>query len=182
MEEFLNYARAHPEQVTVGVPGLATVAHLNVEQLNLLAGVKLKAVYFNGPQQIMAAINGQIDAAIAGPTIVSDVRSGKAVALGVFGERRLPLLPGVPTFKEVGFDVSLGTAQAIIAPRATHASVIAILDKAIREAIAEPSFVALAERTQTTIDYKGPEAFAAELRRAFEINGHLLRTLGIKNQ
>jgi tripartite-type tricarboxylate transporter receptor subunit TctC len=183
VEEFLKYAQTHPGQITVGVPGPATVAHLNVEQLNLLANVKLKAVYFEGPQQNMAAISGQIDAAVAGPGhAASHVESGKAVALGVFGERRLPLLPGVPTFKEIGFDVSLETGQAIVAPQATPTSVIGVLDSAIRKAVAEPSFIALAQRTQSTIDYKGPEAFAAELRRAFEINGRLLLTLRIKDQ
>lgn len=183
VEQFLDYARAHPGQPTVGVPGLATVAHLNVEQLNLLANIKLKALYFDGPQQVMAAVSGQIHAAVAGPApMMSYVKSGKAAALGIFGERRLPLLPGIPTFKEIGFDVSLGTAQAIVAPRATPASVVGILDKAIREAIAEPSFIALAERTQNTIDYKGPEAFAAELRQNFEMNGNLLRALGIEKE
>ena len=44
LEEFLNYARAHAGQVTIGVPGIATVAHLNVEQLKRLANVDLKVV------------------------------------------------------------------------------------------------------------------------------------------
>ena len=69
-----------------------------------------------------------------------------------------------------------------MAPQATPASVIGILDIAIRKAVNEPSFIALAERAQSTIDYKGPEAFAAELHRAFEVNGKLVRTLGIKSQ
>jgi tripartite tricarboxylate transporter family receptor len=130
-----------------------------------------------------AVIRGQIDAAVAGPgPIISHVKSGNAVALGVFDERRLPLAPDVPTFKELGFDVSLGSSQAIIAPRATPASVVRVLDDAIRKAVAEPSFVSLAERTQNTIDYKGPEAFAAELRRGFELNGELFRTRGIKRE
>jgi tripartite-type tricarboxylate transporter receptor subunit TctC len=181
--EFLNYARANAGKLTVGVPGLATVAHLNVEQLKLLANVDLKVVYFDGPQQVMAAIRGQIDAAVAGPgPIMPHVKSGNAVALGVFDERRLPLARDVPTFMELGFDISLGTAQAIIAPRATPASIVRVLDDAIRKAVAEPSFVSLAEATQNTIDYKGPEAFAAELRRGFEMNGELFRTLGIKKE
>ena len=46
--------------------------------------------------------------------------------------------------------------------------------------MAEPSFVSLAERTQNTIDYKGPEEFATELRREFERNGELLRQLRMK--
>jgi tripartite-type tricarboxylate transporter receptor subunit TctC len=183
LEEFLNYARAHAGQVTVGVAGVATVSHLNAEQLNRLASMDLKVVYYDGPHQVMAAIRGQIDAAVAGPApIMPHVKSGSAVALGVFDERRLPQLPQVPTFKELGFDVTLGTAQAIIAPPATPAPVIKALDEAIRKAITEPSFVSLAERTQNRIDYKGPEAFAAELRRGFETNGEFFRTLGIKKE
>jgi tripartite-type tricarboxylate transporter receptor subunit TctC len=180
---FLNYARAHPGQVTVGVPGLATIAHLNIEQLNLAAGVKLKAAYYDGPKQVVAAISGQVDAANAGPApIVPHLKSRAAVALGVFGESRLPLLPEVPTFKELGFDVTLGTAQALVAPQGTPTSVVKILDEAIRRALAEPAFVELAERTENTIDYKGPEAFAAELRQLFKANGELLQTLAIKNE
>lgn len=181
--EFLTYARAHPGQVTVGVPGLATVAHLNIEQLNLAAGVKLKAAYYDGPKQVAAAVSGQVDAANAGPApIVPYLRSRAALAIGVFSERRLPLLPEVPTFKELGFDVTLGSAQALVAPQGTPASIVRILDEAIRKALAEPAFVSLAEKTENTIDYKGPEAFAAELRQLFKANGELLRTLAIKKE
>ena len=85
--EFLNHARAHPGQVKVGVPGVATVAHLNLEQLKLLAGLNLAVVFFDGPHQVTAAIRGQIDAAVAGPApVMQYITSGKAVMLGVFGD------------------------------------------------------------------------------------------------
>jgi tripartite-type tricarboxylate transporter receptor subunit TctC len=177
--EFLNYARAHPGEVSVGVPGLATVAHLNLEQLNLLAKVRLKAVFFNGGQ-VRAALLGQIDAAIAGPgPIIPHLNTGEALALGVFDENRLPSVRDVPTFKELGFDVTLGSIQAIVAPLGTPAPVVNALDEAIRKAVAEPSFISLAEKTQNTIDYKGSAAFAAELRDSFKKNGDLLRALGL---
>jgi len=181
VEELLNYARAHPGRVSVGVPGFASVAHLNVEQLKLIARVDLKVVYFDGPKQVPAALRGQIDAAVAGPgQILQHVKAGNAVALGIFDEHRLPLALSVPTFKELGFDVTLNSGQAIVAPRLTPASIVKMLDEAIKKAVAEPSFVSLAARTQNPIDYKGPEEFAAELRREFERNGELLRQLRIK--
>jgi tripartite-type tricarboxylate transporter receptor subunit TctC len=180
-QEFLNYARAHPGQVSVGVPGVASIAHLNIEQLKLLAKLDIKVAYFDGPQQVAAALLGQVDAALAPPgQTMPHVNAGKAVALGVFNERRLPLARDVPTFKELGFDITLTTGQAIIAPRGTPAFVVKTLDDAIRKAVAEPSFVSFAENAQNTVDYKGPEAFAAELRQSFEQNGELLRALGIK--
>jgi len=103
-----------------------------------------------------------------------------AIALGVFYDHRLKLgMSGVPTFKERGFEILLTTGQAVVAPHGTPASNVRILDEMVRKAVAEPSFVSLAERTQNTIDYKGPEEFAADLRREFEKNGELLRALRI---
>ncbi len=99
----------------------------------------LKVVFFDGPQQVPAALLGQIDAAVAepGPTM-RRVNAGKAGALGVFDERRWPLARDVPTFKDLGFDVTLGSIQAIIAPRGTPAPVVKALDEAIRKAVTEP--------------------------------------------
>ena len=169
------------EVVVRDVAVIASIAHLNIEQLKLLAKLDIKVVYFDGPQQVAAALLEQVDAAVAPPgQTMPHVSAGKAVALGVFNERRLLLARDVPTFKELGFDVTLTTGQAIIAPRGTPASVVKALNEAIRKAVAEPSFVSFAENTQNTIDYKGPEALAAELRQSFEKNGELLRALGIK--
>ena len=178
VEGLLNYARAHPGRVSVGVPGFASVAHLNVEQLKKLARVDLKVVYFDGPQQVQAALRGELDAAVAGPgQILPHVKTGNAVALGVFDERRLPLASSVPTFKELGFEITLTSGQCVVAPRGTPESIVKMLDEVIRKAVAEPSFVSLAASTQNAIDYKGPKEFAAELRQGFEKNGELLRAL-----
>jgi tripartite-type tricarboxylate transporter receptor subunit TctC len=76
------------------------------------------------------------------------------VALGVFDERRLTLVPSVPTFNERASTVSLTSAHAI-APRRTPASIVEMLDEVIRKAIAEPSFVSLVARTQNAIRLQG---------------------------
>ncbi len=69
-----------------------------------------------------------------------------AIALGVFYDHRLKLgMSGVPTFKERGFEILLTTGQAVVAPHGTPASNVRILDEMVRKAVAEPSFVSLAE-------------------------------------
>lgn len=110
------------------------------------------------------------------------VKAARGVALGVVAERRMPPASDVPTFKELGYDVTLGTFQAIIAPQGTPASVVRALDEAISKIVAEPSFVSVAEATQSTIDYRGPEAFAVEIRHGFEENGKLIQVLGLKKK
>jgi tripartite-type tricarboxylate transporter receptor subunit TctC len=177
-QEFLDYARAHPGEVTVGVAGRATVAHVDLEQLKRAANVDLKFALYDGPQQVQAALAGTVDAAIAGAApIMPHVRSGKALVLGVFDEGRLRALPQAPTFKELGFDVTLGTFQALVAPPGTPAAIVEAFAEAVRRAMGEPSFISLVEETGNTIEYEGPERFAADLREKFEKNGELVKAL-----
>ena len=159
---------------------MTTIAHLNLEQLKRAANVDLKVAFYDGPQQVQAAMTGKVDAAIAGAApIMPHVQSGKAVVLGVFEERRLRALPNAPTFQELGLDATLGTFQAIVAPSGTPASIAQALAEAIHRAMSEPSFISLVERTGNIMEYQGPEAFAAELREKFEKNGELVRALGL---
>jgi tripartite-type tricarboxylate transporter receptor subunit TctC len=180
VSEFLAYAKAHPGKITVGVAGLTTVAHLNLEQLKRAANVDLKVAFYDGPQQVQAAMTGKVDAAIAGAApVIPHVQRGKALVLGVFEERRLRALPDAPTFKELELDATLGTFQAIVAPSGTPVPIVQALAEAIHRAMSEPSFISLAERTGNIIEYEGPEAFAADLREKFEKNGKLVRALGL---
>src|SRR5258706_7984436 len=143
-QEFLSYAKAHPGEITVGVAGRATVAHIDLEQLKRAANVDLKFALYDGPQQVQAALAGKVDAAIAGAApIMPHVRSGKALVLGVFDERRLQALPEAPTFKELGFDVTLGTFQALVAPSSTPASIDEALADVVRMAMGERSSIRL---------------------------------------
>ena len=181
-KDFLDYAKAHPGEITVGVAGRATIAHLNLEQLKRAASVDLKVAFFDGPQQVLAALNGSVDAAIAGAApIMPHVQSGKAIVLGVFEERRLRVMPDVPTFKELGLDASLGTFQAIVAPSGTSTSIVETLAEAIQKAVREPSFISLVEGTGNIMEYEGPQAFAADLREKFEKNGQLVKALVLSN-
>ena len=101
------------------------------------------------------------------------------MVLGVFDKRRWPMAPNVPTFKELGFEVTLGSGGVIVAPRGTPAYIVTRLNEAIRKSVAEPSFVSFAEMRGITIDYEGPEALARELRQAYEENGELIRVVGL---
>ena len=179
-QEFLNEARARPGELRVGVPGFGTVPDLDIEQLQHLGKFRFKVQSFEGPQQVAAVVRGELDAAVAGPAaVVPYVKEHKAMILGVFDSRRLALTPNVPTFKELGFEVTLGSGGAIVAARGTPEYIVTTLNEAIKKSVAEPSFVSFVEMMGNTIDYEGPSELANELRRAYEENGELIRTLGL---
>lgn len=179
-QEFLNEARARPGELRVGVPGFGTVPDLDIEQLQHLGKFRFKVLSFEGPQQVAAVVRGEVDAAVAGPAaVVPYVMEHKAVILGVFDSRRLALAPNVPTFKELGFEVTLGSGGAIVAARGTPENIVTTLNEAIKKSVAEPWFVSFVEMMGNTIEYEGPSELANELRRAYEENGELIRTLGL---
>ena len=179
-QEFLDDARAHPGQLSVGVPGLGTVADLDIEQLQRIAKITFKVVSLDAPQQVAAAISRRIDAAGAFPAAVAAaINEHKAIMLGVFSDRRLALAPNVPTFKELGFDITLGSFGAIVAPRGTPKYIVTTLSEAIKEAMAEPPYMSHVKRNGGTIDYEGPEALTSELQRQYQESGELVRSLGL---
>jgi tripartite-type tricarboxylate transporter receptor subunit TctC len=181
-QQFLDDARAHPGRFSIGVPGLGTVPDLDIEQLQLLGKIRLKVVAFQAPQQVSAVISRQIDGAVAFlAAVASSIKEHRAVMLGVFSNSRLALAPDVPTFKELGFEVTQGSFGAIVAPRGTPPYIVTALNEAIKKSIGEPSFASFAE-TWGTLDYEGPEALARELRQEYEKNGEVIRALGLRQK
>ncbi len=178
--QLLGYARAHPGTLRVGVPEIGTIIHLDLERLKLLAGVDLTVVPFQGPQQITALLGGHVDVALAHPPpVVPHVKAGGIRVLGVFQDVRNPLFPDAATFKELGYDITLGAYNLVIAPRGTPPSIVEVVHDAFRKALAEPSFVALARKSLVDIDYQGPEATKRALWVSFEENRKLIEFLGL---
>jgi len=182
-KELLEYARANPGKVRVGVPGIGTILHLDLEHLKLLAKVDMTVVPFEGPQQIAALLGGHVDVALAHPPpVVPHVKAGKIRVIGVFQESRNRLFPEAPTFKELGYDVTLGVYNLLVAPKGSPAPVVQTIHDAFRKALAEPSFGALAQKSQFDIEYASGEAVTRELWASFEQNGKLVELLGLKKK
>jgi tripartite-type tricarboxylate transporter receptor subunit TctC len=88
------------------------------------------------------------------------VRGGSVKAVAIAAEQRLALLPEVPTFKESGVDYLSGTWFGILAPAKTPAPVIAKLEAAIHDMLADPAIRArLTEQGAEVADF-GPAQFA----------------------
>ena len=103
--EFLAYARAHPNTISVGTPPAAGMAHLALAALEQKAGIRLvHAPYRGGADAARDIMSGSIDAVlITTNSVRPPVSSGKARVLAVTSLERIPTLPDVPTIAESGF-------------------------------------------------------------------------------
>jgi tripartite-type tricarboxylate transporter receptor subunit TctC len=141
LAELIALAKQKPGEITFGSGGPGSSAHLAMELLLNVSGIKALHVPFRGVAAAIAeVIAGRVDMAIASlASGVSHVKAGTLLGLAVSGDKRSELLPEVPTFAEAGqprYGVSYW--WGIAAPAATPGAVIDRLHREIVTACAQP--------------------------------------------
>jgi len=167
LQEFIEYARARPGQVTYGSPAVGSAQHVAAELLEQLTGIEMVHVpYKNQPQVMTDLIGGQIDAAIEfGSVATPQVKAGKVRALVIVGPRRKPVIPEVPTAGEVGLPAfDLAAWNGYLVPAGTPPEIVAKLNKAIVAAVTEPDVVDWVASLGSEIVASTPEEFAAYIK------------------
>ncbi len=130
VEEFAAYCKEHPGEVQVGNSGTGAIWHVAAVAFEKEFGVTLRHVpYPNGTSDIAAALAGNhIDATFADSAgVKSQVAAGNLKILGVMSEDRMLMYPDVPTFKELGYDMTIRAWAALVAPKETTEEVLTTL-------------------------------------------------------
>ncbi len=140
LPEFIAYAKANPDKVNIGAPGIGSPQYVAGELFMMMTDSRLSMIsYRGGPPAVTDAISGQIQGMIGTVLLVIDhVRSGGLRALAVTSAARSELLPDVPTVGEVvpGFDANQWIG--IGAPTRTPKDVIDRLNAEVNDALADP--------------------------------------------
>ena len=162
IDEFLAHAKKYPARVMMGDSGGGSIWHLAAAALEEKTGVRFGYTPFQGSAPgVQALLDGQIDAMTTSPGEVAvHVASGKLKTLAVMSEQRQPgLFAGVPTLKEKGIDLSLGTWRGLGVPLNTPPEVVAFLRDAARKAAADPGFRNAMAKANLTVAYQDADAF-----------------------
>jgi tripartite-type tricarboxylate transporter receptor subunit TctC len=117
--DFVKAAKADPGKLNLGGSGLNSANHAAHERLNGDFGVKTTYVPYKGTGDMtLAVLGGHIDGAMSYSAFAVN-NKGKVRALAVAMNQRHPLLPDVPTFKELGVDWVDGAFRGIGVPKST---------------------------------------------------------------
>jgi tripartite-type tricarboxylate transporter receptor subunit TctC len=117
--DFVKAAKAEPGKLTLGGSGLNSANHAAHERMNAAFGVKTTYVPFKGTGDMTTAVFGSHVSGAMTYTAFAVNNKGKVRALAVAMEKRHPLMPDVPTFKELGVDWVDGAYRGIGMPKAT---------------------------------------------------------------
>ena len=176
LAEFIAYAKARPGELNYASYGAGSGPHMATELFQSLTGVKMVHVpYGGGGPASLGAMTGQVQALFSSVLpVVSMIKAGTLKAIAIAAERRLELLPDVPTFKEGGLDYRTGTWFGLFAPTKTPAAIIGSLHKATVEIFHEPGARSKVVEFGGEVVANSPAEFRSFIK---DETGHLARVV-----
>jgi tripartite-type tricarboxylate transporter receptor subunit TctC len=168
MAAFIALARAHPGEFSYASAGNGSVSHLLGEQFKLATGTDLVHVPYKGVgPALLDVVGGQVEVMYDNlPTSLPLALEGKLRALAVSGEARVPSLPDVPTFAEVGLeDMNWMAFFGLVAPKDTPEPIVRRLSDALGHALATPAVRDKLTAQQAVVTGGSPAEFRALIER-----------------
>ncbi|HWL27383.1 MAG TPA: tripartite tricarboxylate transporter substrate-binding protein, partial [Burkholderiaceae bacterium] len=141
LKDMLDDAKANPGTVAYGSAGVGTPSHIAGEMLATAAKVKLNHVPYRGSGLSLNDVaGGQIPVVISSLVAAMPlVKAGKVRALAVTSKDRWAVTPDIPAASESGLPgYEHITWLGLFAPKGTAPERVAEVNKATREALAEP--------------------------------------------
>jgi len=133
-KELVALLKANPDSMSYGSAGKGTAPNLAGELFQINTGTKMIHVPYKGSAPaIFDVMSGTIQ--IMFPSVFTaypQIKAGKLKALGVAGDKRLKIMPNLPTLAEQGIpNMSVSQWYALFAPAKTPQPIIELLNKNI---------------------------------------------------
>jgi tripartite-type tricarboxylate transporter receptor subunit TctC len=139
LKEFVAWMKANPDKANYASSSPAFT--ITTELLKLKSGMPGTMIPYKSSNEMnLSVIQGQSAMTIAdGPPTIPQVKAGKVKALAVTGKERSDELPDTPSMAEAGYpDVDVHLWSGIFAATATAPAIVAKLQKAFAQAVADP--------------------------------------------
>lgn len=166
LDEFVAYARSRPGELNYASGGTGSSNHVDAALFTSAAGIDLVHVPYNGPGAAIAAVaSGEVQMMIVSITAgIALAQGGRIRPLAVFAAARSPLLPEVPTARELGLQhIDLSAWIGLVAPAGTPAAVIDRINAELGRQLRAPESTAWARRQGLEIVVGSPADFARTL-------------------
>lgn len=178
LADFIEYARANPGAITVAGSGTYSGHHLATVQIEKLGDIRVTYVPFTGAAPQLTSFLGGHVAAMMGNSDDLVQHKDRIRVLAIGSAVRFEALPDVPTFRELGFDMTPSIDRGVAVPAGTPDAIVQRLEQAflaivrtpeVRRQMIEQGFVPLE---------MGAEEGQAYVARKTEEYRELLKALG----
>jgi len=160
LDDFVEYAKANPGAVIVGGSASASANEIGLVMFNKLAGIKTTYIPFTGSGDAIPALLGGHVSALMTYTTMGKQYEDQIRILAVASEERVPSLPNIPTFRELGYDLVEGAYRGAAVPPNTPESVINVLAQAFEKINHDAEFAKKMEANGFKLEFYGPKESA----------------------
>jgi tripartite-type tricarboxylate transporter receptor subunit TctC len=143
IRDLVSYVKANPGKTNFSSSGKGGAPHLAGEMFKIGAGLDIVHVPYNGAAPALTdVVSGQVQMTFTTYISAQSLLQGNRVkVVAVASEKRLPLLPNVPTFGESGYNgIEIGTMFGLLAPAKTPSAVVQKIYGAIQAAAQTDAF------------------------------------------
>ncbi len=180
LAQFIDYAKVHPGEITIGGSGTHSGHHLALLQLQKLAGVEFTYIPSTGAAPSVANFLGGHTGALFANSDDLVLHRDKINILAIGTERRfLPHLPDVPTFMELGYDMTAGIDRGVCVPPGTPDEVIKRLEDAFEAVCKSPTFMNKMEELGFLVQQIRSKEFKAYIEKKKVVYTEILKGLGV---
>jgi len=186
LKELVAWTKANGDKVSFGTAGPGSPSHVTGVYFNQLTGSNAQAIHYKGAAPAMTdLISGQIDIYFdQAVTAVPNSKAGRVKPYAVTASKRIAAAPDIPTVDEAGLPgLYMSIWHALWAPRGTPPAVIARLNGAVMDALADEAVrkrlmdigQEIPSREQQT-----PQALGAHHKAEIEKWWPLVKAAGVK--
>jgi len=182
MQELIEYAKAHPGELSYGSSGVGSFHHLSMEAIKAAFGLNLIHVPFKGSgESVGAFLGGHIDLVFASYAALRHAAESKQVKLlATNGAQRSPQAPDVPSVAEFIPGYDLAVIQGLLARAGTPKPVIDRIAAEVTSIVQEPDIVRQFAVAGIEAVGSGPDEYRHALQRERERVSQVVRAAGIK--
>jgi tripartite-type tricarboxylate transporter receptor subunit TctC len=184
LKEFIAYSQANPEKIMYSSLGPGSSPALVANRFGTQAKMGWREVPFKSAADAMTSVvAGTVDVYMAAPsTAKASMTNSNVTVFAVTGDRPSPVLPGVPTFKELGFDIPDSITLGVFAPKGTPPEIVEKLRNALEESKKNQDNVKRIEAAGLQVYAGDWHGFDKTLKAAGELFRDDMKRLNIKPQ
>jgi len=182
VDEFI--AAAKSGEFRIGNGGNGSTWHLAAAAVQEKTGAKFNHIPFAGANPAaLSLLGGHIEAITVSAAEVSNyVAAGKLRVLAVMSDARIKGFEDVPTLKERGLDIEVGTWRGLGVPKGTPPETVAILRAATAKTMQEPSIRETLDKQNMGYAYADGDAFGAAMAKDNAFFAGLIQKLDLKGK
>jgi tripartite-type tricarboxylate transporter receptor subunit TctC len=179
---FLAEIKKNPGKYSYATSGTGGIGHLQTELFKSLTKTFITHIPYRGAGPALNdVVAGQVPMIFDNlPSALPFIKEGRLIAIVVAAPQRLPVLPAIPTFKEVGLEpVNRMAYYGFIGPKGLPREVMDKLSTAAKTTLAIPEVRQRIEATGSLIVGNTAEEFSQQIAAEFDVYRKVVKEQGL---